>query len=117
MKPYKKQNQKERDTPKSTKKAREEKPWIKQYQWKSEKDFNAYPKWSSWFKDNESFNKEWQNERWKIKYKSHQSVLDSIKSELRSTFKERFIAGRNWRAYNIITNEIVEFPEIENYYK
>jgi hypothetical protein len=56
-------------------------------------------------------------EWWGAKYKSSEGILDSLKQELRSQFHARFIQGRDWRARNTETGEIVDFPEIENYYK
>jgi hypothetical protein len=118
MRKYKKllkqQKQAEKETlvSKPTSKPKEEKVWLKQFQWKSEKDFNNYPKW---WGDKSTYNQDWHKDRWG-RYRSSDGILDSLKKDLRSKWQIRYIQGRNWRAYNEITGEIIEFPDIENYY-
>lgn len=103
----------ERNPGKSHRKEKNQKPWVKEYQWKSEKDFNTYPK--SWGQ-RDQYTEEWQQETWG-KFKTPEGVLDSLKHDARSAWMYRFLQGRNWRARNIVTEETVEFPDIENYYK
>lgn len=113
MKAYKPYKQ-ERDisTPKTIKKPKELKPWVKEYQWKTEKDFNSFPKW---FNKSKVFSDDWFIHSWG-KYKTVKAIEDSLKADVRS-WDGKWVKGRNWRGRNTITGEIIPFPDIENYYK
>lgn len=103
-------------TPLKTKEPKEKKPWVKEYQWKGLKEFNSYPKHGAWRGNSPVYDQEWHQEWWGAHFKSPKAVEDSIKHELRSSFHKRYIQGRNWRARHRETGEIVDFPDIENYY-
>lgn len=87
--------------------------WIKEYKWKSKFDYHTQREWF-WRKG--EYTDEWQAVRWgKFPYAS--AVKNSITSQIRNKYSRPEVLGRYWRARNIVTGEIVEFPNIENYYE
>lgn len=93
---------------------KKEKNWIKEFKWISKTDFNKELK--GWFEEKKEFSPEWQSGRWLIKYTSSTAIENSLKQDLRNVFLKEYLQGRNWRARNIKTEEIVKFPDILNYY-
>jgi len=114
MKPHSKRVQREKDVGKPGPSKKKSKDWSLQYKWNSEKDFNTYPKWL-W--KSEDYSEEWKSAGVFSTFYSPQGALESIKKDLRSSFSERYVKGREWRVVNTKTNEIVEFKDIENFYK
>lgn len=106
-------DRKEKDTPKPRKEGKPSKPWLMEYKWKSEKDYNTCAK-SIFFK--REYDDQWHNGGWH-RYKSAKGVEDSLKKDIRSTFLARYLQGRYWRARNEETGEIIEFNNLEDYYK
>ena len=102
------------DKSKGLPKKRKKKPkiWTLQYKWRSEEDFNKYPK--HWL--DRVYVEGWNN-RDTYNFDSAQGCKLSILNSLRSDFFKKYIAGRDWRAFNTETKETIEFPNIENYYK
>ncbi len=98
---------------KRAKKRKYKKQWIKEWRWISLSDYNTYPK--RWFDRDKSYTEDWQMDTWGKSHKPR-DIEDAIKSDLRSKYSSQFVKGRSWRARNVITGEIVEFPDIENYY-
>lgn len=105
----------ERDVgaPSPAKKEKNKKNWILEYKWKSRTDYEKYPKW---FLSDKTYTEEWTQDRMYRKFNSDLAVQDYLKSQLRSHYLVAYVKGRDWRARNIETQEIIEFPNIENYY-
>lgn len=96
-------------------KIKERKLWVLEYKWQSKHDFNTRAK--SWSTRNEEYSEDWIISGWGDTFKKPKHAEDSIKHQLRNKFWINMIEGRFWRVRNKETGEIVEFTNIENYYK
>ena len=94
-------------------KRKEIRHWIMEYKWKSEKEYQMYPKG---YLSGKELSLNWTKVTMKGKFISAKAVEESLKSQLRNPYWAEYIKGRFWRARNEVTGEIIEFINIENYY-
>lgn len=91
---------------------KKEKNWILEYKWRSKKDFEMYPKTFS----SREYSEDWQKTSWNYKFRTPEGAEQHLKAQMRSPYLEDTIKGRDWRVRSLITLEIINIPNLDNYY-
>ncbi len=118
MKPHEHKTKPNREVPtpkpSESSKAKKQKNWILEYRWKSLKDYNTYPGYNFFTK--EPFSDKYIPLHWWSKHITPSVAEEHIKKDLRSIYFKNRVMGKYWRVRHEITGEVIEFPNIENYY-
>lgn len=82
-----------------------DKPFVVQFKWNSQEDFNKYKIWGDKFSEN------WMNRRFGKRYSTKKSAIQSIHAESKKTSFFDHFSGRQWRVLDTKTGEITNFNQ------